>query len=143
MDLLDFMVHYLCKERVVMLRSQAIIVRNNNQILMVRQRTDRGKLVWSYPGGGIEQGETPEEACIREVKEETGYEITLHGRMSEIKHKHTYRAEIIGGTLSLDKTKPYNQEIVEVDWIDLQDEDKFDSITKPIRDIVVQHLAKE
>ncbi|WP_251572225.1 NUDIX hydrolase [Paenibacillus sp. MER TA 81-3] len=118
-------------------------MRNNNQILMVRQRTDRGKLVWSYPGGGIEQGETPEEACIREVKEETGYEITLHGRMSEIKHKHTYRAEIIGGTLSLDKTKPYNQEIVEVDWIDLQDEDKFDSITKPIRDIVVQHLAKE
>ncbi|MEK5482742.1 MULTISPECIES: NUDIX hydrolase [unclassified Viridibacillus] len=29
------------------------------------------------PSGGIEQGETPEECCIREVKEETGYDIVI------------------------------------------------------------------
>ena len=32
---------------------------------------------WAIPSGGIEQGETPEECCIWEVKEETGYDIVI------------------------------------------------------------------
>ena len=36
-------------------------------------RTDRrGRLVWSLPKGHIEEGETPEQAAIREIHEETG-----------------------------------------------------------------------
>jgi 8-oxo-dGTP pyrophosphatase MutT (NUDIX family) len=36
-------------------------------------RTDRnGKLLWSLPKGHIEEGETPEQAAVREVEEETG-----------------------------------------------------------------------
>ena len=30
---------------------------------------------WAVPSGGIEEGESPEECCIREVKEETGYDV--------------------------------------------------------------------
>ncbi len=32
---------------------------------------------WSFPGGAIEPGETPEVAAIRETLEETGYQVTL------------------------------------------------------------------
>ncbi|MDQ2085922.1 NUDIX domain-containing protein [Herbivorax sp. ANBcel31] len=32
---------------------------------------------WIYPGGHIENNETPEEALIREVKEETNYDISI------------------------------------------------------------------
>ena len=32
---------------------------------------------WTVPGGGVEAGETPEEAAVREVREETGYDVEL------------------------------------------------------------------
>lgn len=51
-------------------RSMALVVRDE-KILMV-QALRRGKLFWELPGGGIEAGETPEEAALRELQEECG-----------------------------------------------------------------------
>lgn len=44
------------------------------KILLVKRRDVP---VWVLPGGGIDSGETPEEAVIREVKEETGLHIAV------------------------------------------------------------------
>lgn len=51
-------------------RSMALVVRDE-KILMV-QALRRGGLFWELPGGGIEIGETPEEAALRELNEECG-----------------------------------------------------------------------
>ena len=51
-------------------RSMALVVRDE-KILMV-QALRRGRLFWELPGGGIEIGETPEEAALRELREECG-----------------------------------------------------------------------
>lgn len=32
---------------------------------------------WTLPGGGVEHGESPEETCLREVQEETGFTVAL------------------------------------------------------------------
>ncbi|MCR8633076.1 NUDIX domain-containing protein [Paenibacillus radicis (ex Xue et al. 2023)] len=46
-------------------RSSVAIIKND-QLLMVRQLY-KGEEIWTFPGGSIEEGETPEHAAIREV----------------------------------------------------------------------------
>lgn len=50
-------------------RSQAFVCRNG-KILLV-EHIMKGRDFFNLPGGGIEEGETPEQAALRELKEET------------------------------------------------------------------------
>jgi len=43
--------------------------------ILLHRRTDNGK--WALPGGAIEIGETADQAVVREVKEETGYDVSV------------------------------------------------------------------
>ena len=51
-------------------RANALVVRGK-RVLMVKHRVD-GEEYWILPGGGVEDGETPEQAAVRELKEECG-----------------------------------------------------------------------
>lgn len=54
----------------------AIAVRDGC-LLMVRRARAPGGGLWSLPGGRVERGELLEEAVTREVREETGVEVTV------------------------------------------------------------------
>lgn len=111
--------------------SQGIVIQNN-RVLMVKQFVQRGDIVWNFPGGKIEGNETPEQACIREVKEETGYDIRITKRLHEKNGKFTFLAELVGGELYLDTENESNRDIVEIAWVRLDDDEKFDSYTAPM-----------
>ena len=53
-----------------------VFILRDGKFLMQQRQGSHGADTWSVPGGHIEYGETPEEAAIREVREETGCEIT-------------------------------------------------------------------
>lgn len=62
--------------------SAGVCIDFNSKFLMVLQGTVDEPKKWTIPSGGKEPGETFEECCIREVREETGYDVeimnTLH-----------------------------------------------------------------
>jgi 8-oxo-dGTP diphosphatase len=48
----------------------------NNQVLLMH-RVKNGKEYWTFPGGGVEKGETIEQAVVREIEEETCLETVV------------------------------------------------------------------
>jgi len=49
----------------------ALVLRSGGEVLLVRRGVEPGKGLWGLPSGFIEIDETPEEACLRELREET------------------------------------------------------------------------
>jgi 8-oxo-dGTP pyrophosphatase MutT (NUDIX family) len=101
----------------------------SGRILVVREAASGD---WSTPGGAIEPGESPEEAAIREVEEETGLAIEIDrlravlggpefrtvypngDRLSYV--AIVYDARVVGGDLT-----PDNDETTEVAWLGLEE----------------------
>lgn len=66
---------------------RAVVFRDDT-ILLVRERRD-GK--WTVPGGWADIGQSPSECCLRELKEESGYDgrvLRLLGLLDRIKQGH-------------------------------------------------------
>lgn len=59
------------------LPTAAGVVIREERILLIKRGIEPGMGHWSLPSGFIEEGETPGEGCIREVREETGLETRV------------------------------------------------------------------
>jgi ADP-ribose pyrophosphatase YjhB (NUDIX family) len=55
----------------------AVLVERDNKLLLVKRGIEPFKGWWDLPGGFIEEYEHPEDGAKREVKEETGLEISI------------------------------------------------------------------
>ncbi|MGF1427791.1 NUDIX hydrolase [Kitasatospora sp. LaBMicrA B282] len=49
----------------------------DDRILLARWISPTGERLWTMPGGGLDHGEDPYDAAIRELAEETGYQVEL------------------------------------------------------------------
>lgn len=68
-------------------RGAAIIIQGGKIALIKRVR--EGEMYFVFPGGGIEEGETPEEATKREVYEELGVHIQVEHLIAKVEYKGT------------------------------------------------------
>ena len=69
-------------------RARVVII-NRNKVLLIH-RFRYGQEYFVFPGGGIEKGETPEQAAQREVKEETDPDIEIKRLLLEFDNRGTH-----------------------------------------------------
>ena len=66
-----------------------LILRDSKILVCQRRRDDTHSLQWEFPGGKIEVGENPQQALIRELREELGVESTIGREL--FRARHSYR----------------------------------------------------
>lgn len=72
-------------------RATGVVIKDNKVLLI--KRFNNGKQYYVFPGGGVEEGETVEEALIRELKEETSLNIKVSRKL------WTFDTEWLGQTI--------------------------------------------
>jgi 8-oxo-dGTP diphosphatase len=97
----------------------AAVVQSDDGRFLLARRLPGAHLggLWEFPGGAVEQGETPEEALGRELAEELGVELAVAEPLTFAFHRDMerdvlllfYRARIAGGA-------PHGREGQEVGW---------------------------
>jgi 8-oxo-dGTP diphosphatase len=64
------------------IRAGVVLIEENKVALIERHRA--GLHYFVFPGGGVDEGESPEQAAIREAMEELGIEVAIKQKVAEI-----------------------------------------------------------
>lgn len=66
----------------------AAIIRRNDRILATQRGYGEFKDGWEFPGGKTERGETPQQALVREIKEELKSEILVGEKLCTVEYDY-------------------------------------------------------
>lgn len=56
---------------------RVLLLDESERLLLIHERLEAGGTHWLTPGGGVEDGEQPRDAAVREAREEIGLELSL------------------------------------------------------------------
>lgn len=120
----------------------AILINNSKVLIAKRKATEKLGNMWEFPGGKIENGETPEECLQREIKEEFNIDIEADKFFGEsiYHYEHgtiqllAYFASWKNGDLSPTVHEEYR-------WVPIEDLSKFEFLPADIP--LVKKLSKE
>ncbi|GAC56025.1 putative hydrolase [Gordonia hirsuta DSM 44140 = NBRC 16056] len=88
--------------------ASAVIVDTDGRVLLIKRGHEPQKGKWSVPGGRVEAGETPGQAAVREVAEETGLQVVVGEQLwtatvpfedERLYEVHDFAATVLGGEL--------------------------------------------
>lgn len=74
------------------LKAGCVVMNENKELLLVSLR---GENIWNFPKGHIDQDEEIEKAAVREVVEETGYEVEITNPLPDITYTNSKNGELI------------------------------------------------
>jgi ADP-ribose pyrophosphatase YjhB (NUDIX family) len=99
----------------------ALVRDPDGRLLVILRSQEPAAGTWSLPGGRVDPGETPEQACIREVHEETGLVVVVRRHVGTVEREgpagatyviDDYACDVHGGEL-----KP-GTDAAAVEWVD-------------------------
>lgn len=112
-----------------LVRVVAAVIRNEDKIFATQRGYGEFKDGWEFPGGKIEEGETPEQALAREIKEELDTEIKVGKLIDTIEYDYPnfhlsmdcFWCEIVQGELELKEHESAKwlskDKLYSVDWL--------------------------
>lgn len=107
----------------------AAVIRDVDKIFAAARGYGELKGGWEFPGGKIEEGETPEQALVREIKEELNTEIRVGCLIDTIEYDYPtfhlsmdcFWAEVVSGDLELKEAEAAKwltkDELDSVEWL--------------------------
>lgn len=107
----------------------AAIIRNDDKVLATQRGYGEFKDGWEFPGGKIEDGETPRQALVREIREELDTVIEVGELLETVEYDypkfhlimHCYLCTIKSGDLVLNEHKAAKwltkETLYSVDWL--------------------------
>ena len=111
------------------IRVTAAILKKDGKILIAKRKTGDELFagLWEFPGGKVEEGETPEECMARELKEELDIEVEVGELITSNKHKYphgifellAYRVKYISGKIVLNAHN-------EIKWVNIDEMANFE-----------------
>ena len=111
------------------IRVVAAVIKNENKIFATARGYGEFKGQWEFPGGKIEAGETPQEALVREIKEELETTIQVGDLIDTIEYDYPtfhlsmdcFWCEVIEGELKLLEAESARwlskEELYDVKWL--------------------------
>ena len=125
----------------------AIIMIDGGQILLIR-RYNYGREYYIIPGGGMEAGETLEQAALREAKEETGLDVVLDRKLWEYTNnghpEHYFLAARFSGNLGLggpELAEQSAENIYQPEWIKLNELKALPLLPEFIKEKIINELS--
>ena len=126
-------------------RAAALIVQNKRLLVIYRQKLDREYYV--LPGGSVEPGESIEQACVREVREETGLDVVIQRQIwtyvNNGRTEHYFWATVVGGKVLLGYPEGARQSASNrytLGWIDAQQLAQINLQPAALREVVQHYL---
>ena len=131
-------------------RAVGILFNAQNQVLLMLRRKN-GNSYATLPGGGIEEGETPAEACAREVLEEVnlvvevGPEVLVLDNLQN--HEHYFLTRYVSGEMRLGDgpegtIRQSEQNWYQPEWVSLEKLEEVNLVPEQARGLV-RGLAEE
>ena len=130
----------LIRDRAQLTIVLAIVKNEQNQVLIARRNDETLPTAhnkWELIGGRLEWDESPEEALVREVKEESGLDVAVTRLLPKVFHNYwtqvdgtqfkviliPFECKLLGGELH---TSGFDHKIGELKFVDFQDIDQYD-----------------
>lgn len=126
------------------------LIRRNGKFLVIQRSSEvRAPLTWCFPGGGIEGGETEEQALVRELYEELGLCVTPIECIYESAtpwNVYLYWWTAVVSDDELLNLRPAPREVRTVEWLTLDElRHHPDTLTSNLSalDVLEKHFAEE
>ena len=111
------------------IRVVAAVIKEDDRIFATARGYGEYKGWWEFPGGKIKNGETPEQALIREIREELTIEISVGELIKTVEYDYPsfhlsmdcFWAEVISGQIELKEAEAARwlsrEELLDVKWL--------------------------